>query len=120
MYDDDYPTVQDDIDRLLGIDQERQKRSTAQLILKLKESKQVSQVVIDEVVDGWKDVFQHTVRRLRASVTAKLSEAGIDLATIPGLDSLFDEVPQPFMDLETKYKQEKYFREELGLVVSIM
>lgn len=67
--------MQDDIDRLLGVDQERQKRSTAQLILKLKECKQVSQVVIDEVVDGWKDVFQHTVRRLRASVMAKLSEA---------------------------------------------
>ena len=37
---------------------------------------------------------------------AKLSETGVDLATIPGLDSLFNEVPQPFMDLETRYKQE--------------
>ena len=36
-------TVQDDIDRLLGVDQNIQQRSIVQFILKLKEAKQVSQ-----------------------------------------------------------------------------
>lgn len=110
--------MQDDIDHLLGVDKENHQRSVAQFILKLKESKQVSQVVIDEVVDGCQSMFQHTVRRLRADVTAKLAAAGVDVSNILGLDDLFEQVPQPFEDLETRHKQEKYFRENLGLIVS--
>ena len=108
--------MQDDIDHLLGVDKENHQRSVAQFILKLKESKEVSQVVIDEVVDGCQSTFQHTVWRLRADVTAKL--AGVDVSNILGLDDLFEQVPQPFEDLETRHKQEKYFRENLGLIVS--
>ena len=44
--------VQDDIDFLLGVDKDLQQRNMAQFILKLKEAKQVSQVVIDEIVEG--------------------------------------------------------------------
>lgn len=109
--------MQDDIDHLLGIDKENQQRSVAQFILKLKESKQVSQVVIDEIVGGCQSMFQYTVRRLRADVTAKLATAGVDVSNILGLDDLFEEVPQPFQDLETRHKQEKYFRENLVIVV---
>lgn len=77
--------MQDDIDHLLGVDKENQ-RSVAQFILKLKESKQVSQVVIDEVVDGCQSMFQHTVRRLRVDMTAKHAAAGVDVSNILGLD----------------------------------
>lgn len=82
-------TVQDDIDHLLGVDKENQQRSVAQFILKLKESKQVSQVVIDEIVDGFQSMFQYTVRRLRADMTAKLAAAGVNVNSIVGLDDLF-------------------------------
>ena len=90
----------------------------AQFILKLKESRQVSQVVIDDVVEGCTSVFQDTVRRLRANVFAKLAMAGVDVNDVQGLEGLFNEIPQPFEDLETRHKQEKYFRESMGLVVS--
>lgn len=75
-------------------------------------------MVIDEIVDGFQSMFQYTVRRLRADVTAKLAAAGVDVNSILGLDDLFEQVPQPFEELETRHKQEKYFRETLGLVVS--
>ena len=39
---------------------------------------------IDEVVDGCQSMFQHTVRRLRADVTAKLAAAGVDVSNILG------------------------------------
>jgi hypothetical protein len=110
--------VQDDIDHLLGVDKDIQQRSMAQFILKLKEAKQVSQVVIDEIVEGCTSQFQHTVRRLRANVTSKLAGAGIDVNNVEGLDDLFNDVPQPFEELETRHKQEKYFQDKLGLVVS--
>ena len=42
--------------------------------------------MIDEVVDGCQNVFQHTVRRLRADVTAKLAASGIDVNSIERLD----------------------------------
>ena len=111
-------TVQDDINHLLGVDKENQQRSVVQFILKLKESKQVSLVIIDEIVDGFQSMFQYTVRRLRADVTAKLAAAGVDVNSILGLDDLFEQVPQPCEELETRHKQEKYFCETLGLVVS--
>lgn len=110
--------MQDDINHLLGVDKELQQKNMARFILKLKESRQVTQVVIDDVVEGCTSVFQDTVRRLRASVSAKLAMAGIDVNNIQGLEDLFDEVPQPFEDLETRHKQEKFFREKLRLVVS--
>lgn len=86
----------------------------AQFILKLNKSKQVS---IDEVVDGCQSMFQHSFRRQRADVTAKLAAVGVDLSNCLGLNDLFEQVPQPFEDLETRQKQDKYFCENLGLVV---
>lgn len=83
----------------------------ARFILKLKESRQVTQVVIDDVVEGCTSVFQD-IRR------SELAMAGIDVNNIQGLEDLFDEVPQLFEDLETRHKQEKFFREKLRLVVS--
>lgn len=91
----------------------------AQFILKLKESKQVSQVVINEIVDGCQSMFQYAVQRLRADVTAKLAAAGVDVSNILGLDDLFEQVPQPFEDSETCHKQEKYFCENLRHVVRL-
>ena len=71
------------------------------------------------IVEGCTSLFQHTVRRLRAGVTAKLADAGVDVSGVEGLDHLFDDVPQPFEELETRHKQEKYFRDKLGLVISV-
>ena len=67
-------------------------------------------------VEGYTSLFQLTVRRLRANVTVKLAGAGIDVNSIEGLDDTFNDVPQPFEELETWYKQEKYFLDRIGLV----
>ena len=37
---------------------------------------------------------------------------------VAGLDSVFEEVLHPFDGLKTAFKQEKYFKDCLGLVVS--
>jgi len=71
-------TAHADIDYLLNVDMEVQQHSSAQFLLKLKESRQVSQVVISDVVQGWSGLFASTVERLHAQVRDKLASIGID------------------------------------------
>ena len=57
--------------------------------------------------------------RAKAGVCAKQAAAGINPGAITGLNEVFEDVSHPFCGLETVYKQEKYFRDVLGLLVSI-
>ena len=110
--------VSADIDYLLNVDIEAQRYSSAKFLLKLKELRQVSQVVINEVVDGWSELFSSTVDRIHAGVRDKLACNGINPDDIDGLSDVFSAVPHPFLDLETVSKQNKFYKEHMGLVVS--
>lgn len=94
------------------------RRSSALFLLKLKEQRHLSQVAIDEVVEGSRSLFCGVRDRIQAGVMAKLAESGINLDSINGLDDVFTEVTDPFDGIETCYRQEKYYREDLGLIVS--
>ena len=75
----------------------------------------MSQVAVDDVVNGCKSLFCQTILRVQAGVRAKLAESGVDPSAIHGLDSAFEDVTNPFEGLETRYLQEKSFRDTLGL-----
>jgi len=105
-----------DIDYLLNVDTKVQQRSSAQFLLNLKESRQVSQVVINDV-QGWSGLFASTVERLHARVRDKLASIGIDPDYIEELSEVFSDIPHPFNKLETEHEQNKYYREHMGLVV---
>ena len=92
-------------------------RSSALLILKLKEQRRVSQVAIDDIVENSKSQFERTTSMLLAQVRSHLADKGIDPDTL-GLDSTCLQFEDSFAQLDTKYKQEKYFKDKLGLVVS--
>lgn len=108
---------QDDLDYLLG-NAEQQRRASALFLIKLKEQRRISQVTVDDIISGFDGLLQQTVSRAKAGVRAKLAEQGIDPTIIGGMDEIFQEILNPFEGLETVHKQEKYFRECLGLVVS--
>ena len=110
-------TTTADIDRLMGYDEELQKRSAALLLLKLKERRRVSQVAIDDVVEHSKAQFDRTVSILLAEVRSHLAEKGVDSSELD-LDSSLSKFHHPFLELNTKHKQDKYFRDKLGLIVS--
>ena len=112
--------VEADLDLLLGNDKDAQQRASALFLLKLKEHRRLSQVAIDDIVEEWGELFSHSVRRLSASVREKLSSNGIDVDDIDGLDQVFEDVPHPFEGLKTRFLQEKYYRQSLGLVVGIL
>ena len=103
--------VQADHDLLRGIDKDIQQRSSALFLLKSKEHRRITQAAIDDIVEDW-DL------RLHARVRERLASAGIEISSIDGLQEVFEDVPSPFDGLETRHKQEKFYTESLGLVVS--
>ena len=98
--------VQANLDLLLGTDSLIQRRSAALFLLKLKEFRKISQVTIDDIVNKYGGVFSH-------------SASGVDENVIECLREVFTNVPSPFQGLETRHLQEKFYREHLGLVVSV-
>ena len=109
-----------DIDHLIGVDEEKIQRSSALFLLKLKEHRRISQVGIDDIVQGATGLFYQVSDRLQAGIRAKLAEADIDFEAIHGLDDVFNDLPNPFCGIETSYLQENYYRQSLGLVVSMI
>ena len=89
-----------DIQYLTGTDIDRMQRSNA-LLLKLKEKRCISQVAIDDVVAGSRNLISQTITHVQAGVKDKLAEAGIDPESIKGLNDVFESV-DPFENLGTK------------------
>lgn len=107
----------DDIQRILGIDLDTQKRSSAIFVLKMKEKHHLTQIAINDIVEGSRSLFQKSVKMLKAGVEEKLCNAGVETNSVEGLQEQFLELTDPYNGLETEYFQEKYFRDELGLIV---
>lgn len=102
----------------MGMDVEQVRRSSALFLLKLKEQRRISQVAIDDIVVGSRGLVSQCIQHVQAGVRAKLAEAGLDPESINGLDDVFKNCIDPFDNIETSYLQEKYYLEQLGLVVS--
>lgn len=107
--------LQHDIDQLLHTDHLEQQKSSL-FLLQLKEERVISQA---DVVRGCKEVFEHTIGRLKAGVKHKLSLSGIDPSEVSGLDDLFSSVNGPFDGIETAYLQDKFVADNLGCIVSV-
>ena len=99
----------------MGYDEELQKRSAALLLLKLKERRRVSQVAIDNVIEHTKAQFDRTVSIVLAEIRSHLAERGVDPSEL-----VLSKLNHPFSELDTKHKQDKYFRDKLGLIVSYL
>ena len=54
-----------------------------------------------------------------AGVRVKLAENGIDASSVCGLEDVFTELKSPFNGLETEFKQEKYSKTSLNILVSL-
>lgn len=78
----------------------------------------MSQAVIDDVVQGWDGMFKSSVDRLQARVRDKLASLGVGPDDVDEFSELFSDLPHPFDGLETQYKQDRYYRKNMGLVVS--
>ena len=68
------PDLQADINRLLETDTEKQKKSSALFILKMKEVRRLSQTAVDDIIDRSQQILSDTVQRLKAGVRQTLAE----------------------------------------------
>ena len=103
-----------DIERLMGTDVVAVQRQSALFLLKMKEKRLLTQAAIDDMVEETTAIFERTFSILKAGVREKLASSGVDVE----VDSVFRNLADPFSGLKTKYSQEKYFRENLKLIVS--
>ena len=60
------------------MDAHHQKQSTVLFIMKIKENHRLSQVAVDDIVEGSWNVFNHAVGRLHVGICSKLAMIGID------------------------------------------
>lgn len=100
---------------MTGGDVEIIKRSSTLYLLKLKEHYRIPQVALDYVVEGTKGLLSQTIQHVEAAVSSKLSESEM---VLNGLGDVFQNVINPFEGIDTEFLQEKYYREQLGLIVS--
>ena len=102
----------------MGIDRDGVRRQAALFLLKMKEKKFLTQSAIDELIQETSSIFDRTFSMFRAGIREKIAAAGVDPTSLQ-LDSIFDELTDPFDGLKTKHFQEKYFRDSLQLIVSL-
>ena len=72
---------------------------------------------MDDIVEDTCAIFTRTFEMMKAGVRENLAEAGVDLTSV-NLDSVFSNLTDPFDGLKSKHFQEKYFVQNLGLIVS--
>ena len=106
-----------DLNYLTRHDREAIMRSSALLILKLKEHRKLSQVAINNVVEGCRGLFAYTLQHLQAALRSKLADLGFDPREMLAIQEVFSGIGEPFDNLVTENQQESYFLNELNLVV---
>ena len=111
-------SISHDVDQLLNRDVHKQMKKSILFLLQLKEERLITQASVNDIVTGCSELFKYTVRHLKAGVSQTLSQSGIDLNDVDGLDSVFDELSYPFMGIETPYLQDKFISQELKCNVS--
>lgn len=106
-----------DINYLTGHDRKAILHSSALLILKLKNHCKLSQIAINNVVEGCRGLFTYTLQHLQAALRSKLADLGFDPSELLAIQEVFSGIGEPFDKLTTQNQQESYFLNELNLVV---
>ena len=92
----------------------------ALFLLKTKEVRKVSQVALDGIIEDFTLILQETIRSLREEVNLCLMADGLSIDAFDDLPGMFDNPStlNPFSELGSKHKQEKFYREHLDFLVS--
>ena len=94
------------------------RQTNAEFIMKLSEGRQLSQVAMDDIIQGCREICKQTLCTVKVNVVRALSDAGIDAFSVPGLEDTLSKIPDPFVGLETPYMREKFYKQRMNYVVS--
>lgn len=106
------------MDELTGQDFTKIQKLSALFLLKMKDQHKISQRAVDDIVYHSRNLVDDVTTRIKIGIESKLASAGINLADLPDLEDIFTQLHDPFDGIDTNFKQENYFKESLGLVVS--
>ena len=93
------------------------KKAEAIHVLKLKELYKLAQSTVDNIIGDVEEITANIVSRLKETVTDHLTTHP-DAAAHDVSELFEDPSLTPFRGLKTEFRQDKFFRESLGLVVS--
>lgn len=116
----DYPDVEDYLpDEPSNPTPYEHMKQMALFLLKTKEIRKVSQSALEGIITDFTLILQQSIHTLRSDVNRCLSASGVSISTFDGLGDIFEDSRKlnPFNQLESKFLQEKFFREHLDLLV---
>ena len=94
------------------------KRSAALFLLKTREEGRLTQTALDQVVQSTSFLCEQIVGNLKTQISETIKKVGLteaDQKTV--LDSLGSISCDPFEELRTEYKQEKFYKENFNYLV---
>lgn len=110
-----HDTEIDPVHRPREDDTSRMKMAAGNFILTVKEKFKLTQTSLNYIMQTVNEITKLSANNIKQSVMKELQESGNVIT--PDLDWCFLPV-NPFDDLNTEYKQTKFFKEKFGLVVS--
>ena len=95
--------------------------SNAKLLLELSEGQKLSEVAIQDVISGCRNVCTKIQSQMKDTVFQKLSEHEVDSDVIADvMGAISDSYQDPFIKLSTSYQREKYYKENFPYLVSAL
>ena len=98
-----------------------QKRQTALFLMKAREVHKISQVSLDGLLADFTEMRRSSTQYLESEINKILTASGLRMDDFEGLRNLFcqPEVVDPFHGLQSRFLQEKFYKEHFGLVVKL-
>ena len=95
-------------------------KTAALYLLTLKERYKITQTAVDFVVSQTKHMVDNVVTDLRSAAEKEIKKLScLNDEDASGILSVFTDVRDPFLGLETHYLQCKFYEESFGFIVSI-
>ena len=102
----------------------QRKQQKAKWILKIRETNMLTQACTENLLSDITDIFANIAEDLKADVVNKLTTASTTLPStiLKEISEIFDDeiYRQPFIGLETQYKQLQFYRKHFNFVVSVL
>lgn len=96
-------------------------KQNAKLLLKLSEERKLTEVAIQEVIEGCRGVCKQTIMCTKQIVAERLTEYGACSNLIKDtIDAIDDNYEDPIFQLSSSYLRDKYYKENFPYLVSII
>lgn len=99
------------------VSSEQKRRHLALFVLKTREVLNLSESATKQIITDVTDLLEQTLIDVHMQMEQVLSANHIQSETLISFKEIFQEHSNPFVDLQSKYMQDQYLCEHLGLVV---